>query len=368
MRVVQGLEAPDSNPEPSTAKYFHDEAYFQLANAKQLRGYHDESDAIAALHLVSFSVLSGGATDYQPVLGIACDWLAQTGLLNDENPKLTLRNMSEAGQLVVKITVWLDIFSSLTLMRPPKYFALYRRLFSEGGGYWAGHLQGGDFQQGCLRMEALSGCPDEAMLGIAEVSALAHWKATEQRSGSLSFRDLVRRGDAIEQRLRKHCSDPPKFADMDHVPLHPNLLQASSMAETGQGALAFPNEAMRLLVANIFRETVVLYLHTVLNDSNPGVPEIRASVGEIVQLLNQLPPSEVDRSLVFPICLAGCMTDDSSRRDFLKGRLQARDESFGNLMQTRAMMEAVWQRRDVHGGAIDWRESIRERSPNLLLV
>jgi hypothetical protein len=99
-----------------------------------------------------------------------------------------------------------------------------------------------------------------------------------------------------------------------------------------------------------------------------GVPEIRASVGEIVQLLNQLPPSEVDRSLVFPICLAGCMTDDSSRRDFLKGRLQARDESVGNLMQTRAMMEAVWQRRDVHGGAIDWRESIRERSPNLLLV
>jgi hypothetical protein len=111
MRVVQGLEAPDSNPEPSTAKYFHDEAYFQLANAKQLRGYHDESDAIAALHLVSFSVLSGGATDYQPVLGIACDWLAQTGLLNDENPKLTLRNMSEAGQLVVKITVVSIIYS-----------------------------------------------------------------------------------------------------------------------------------------------------------------------------------------------------------------------------------------------------------------
>jgi C6 transcription factor Pro1 len=156
-------------------------------------------------------------------------------------------------------------------MRPPKFCALYRRLFGEGGGYWAGHLQGGalDIQPG-LRMEALSGCPDEAMLGIAEVSALAHWKATEKRNGSLSYRDLIRRGDAVEQRLRKHRSDLPQFADMDQVPLHPNLLQASSMAEAGQGTLAFPNDAMRLLVANIFRETVVLYLHTVLNDSNPG--------------------------------------------------------------------------------------------------
>jgi hypothetical protein len=105
MRVAQGLEAPDSNPEPSTAKYFHDEAYFQLANSKQLRGYYDESDAMAALHLVSFSLLSGGVTDWQLVLGIACDWLAQTGLVNDENPKLTLCNMSAAGQLVVKVTV-----------------------------------------------------------------------------------------------------------------------------------------------------------------------------------------------------------------------------------------------------------------------
>lgn len=32
----------------------------------------------------------------------------------------------------------------------------------------------------------------------------------------------------------------------------------------------FPNEDMRRIVANIFRETVLLYLHTVLSDSNPG--------------------------------------------------------------------------------------------------
>jgi hypothetical protein len=99
-----------------------------------------------------------------------------------------------------------------------------------------------------------------------------------------------------------------------------------------------------------------------------AVPEIGASVDTIVQLLNQLPPSEVDRALIFPICIAGCMTDDSKRREFLKCRLQSQDESIGNLMRTRLLMEAVWHKRDVSGRSSDWRETMGERGLNLLLV
>jgi hypothetical protein len=62
------------------------------------------------------------------------------------------------------------------------------------------------------------------------------------------------------------------------------------------------------------------------------------------------------------------MTDDSNWRDFLKGRLQALDESLGNLMRTRLLMEAVWQKRDISGLTVDWRETMRERGLNLLLV
>lgn len=62
------------------------------------------------------------------------------------------------------------------------------------------------------------------------------------------------------------------------------------------------------------------------------------------------------------------MTDDSTRRDFFKGRLQKHDESIGNLMRARLLMEAVWQKRDVGGKAVDWRELLGERSLNLLLI
>ncbi|KAJ7067197.1 fungal-specific transcription factor domain-containing protein [Mycena amicta] len=359
MRVSHDLEAPDPNPEHSTAKYFHDEAYFQLHNAKQVRGTYGESDAVAALHLVWFSQLSGGATDWQPVFAVACDWLAQqTDLLTSDNPQLALQRLPSSSQLIVKITLWLDIFSSLTVMRPPKYLALYKRLFCDLAGWQA--------QSDEIRMDTLTGCPEEVLSGIAEVSALSYWKAEQKRRGALSNRDLIRHGDEIEQRLKKSAeSAPPRVDMLDKTPLHPTLV----LSESEQvNAAPYPTSETRQLVAKIFSETVMLYLHTVLSDSNPGAPEIISSVGCIVQYLGQLPPSEVDRALVFPIFLAGCMTDDSNWREFLNGRLQARDESLGDLMRTRLLMEAVWQQRDVSGVNVDWQETMREQGLNLLLV
>lgn len=84
--------------------------------------------------------------------------------------------------------------------------------------------------------------------------------------------------------------------------------------------------------------------------------------------MDQLPSSDIDRALTFPICLAGCMTNDSTRRDFFKGRLQLLDGSIGNVMQTRLVMEAVWQKRDVNGGAVELRDTVRERGLTLLLL
>ncbi|KAJ7592928.1 fungal-specific transcription factor domain-containing protein [Mycena floridula] len=358
MRVAQGFEAPDPNPEHSTAKYFHDEAYFQLANAKQLRGGHNESEVLAALHLVCFSQLSGGTTDWQLVLAIALDWIGQVGLSTDENPKATLSNMSVAGQLVVKCTMWMDIFSSITLMRPPKYFALYKKLLGEDQGFTF-PLPGADPAPTGLQMETLTGCPDEALLGIAEVSALAHWKLAEQRRGTLSFRELIRRGDEIEQRLQRHSSDALNFREQS--PLHPNLTQAAADS-------SFSSVESQQYLTSVFRETVMLYLHTILSEANPAVPEISSAVDQVIKRLQVTAPFDLDRALVFPICLAACMTDDSTQRDFLKGRLQSQDENIGNLMRTRLLMEAVWHKRDVSGRAIDWRETLGDRGLNLLLV
>lgn len=126
MRVARGIEPPDANPDQSIAKYFHDEAYFQLVSAKQVRGHYNESDAIAALHLVSFSLLSGGATDWRPVLTVALDWLGQTGLVADESPRLAMFNMSFASQCALKIVMVrtfrvITVLVSMSLTNLPLY-------------------------------------------------------------------------------------------------------------------------------------------------------------------------------------------------------------------------------------------------------
>ena len=99
-----------------------------------------------------------------------------------------------------------------------------------------------------------------------------------------------------------------------------------------------------------------------------GVPEINSSVDTLVRLFTELAPSDFDRALVFPICLSGCMTNDSSRRDFFKNRIRNLDETMGNLLPTRRLMEAVWQKRDVGGREVDVRETIREQGLMLLLL
>jgi len=105
VRVAQGLEAPESNHEQSAAKYFQGEAYMQLVNTKQMRQSYSESDVLAALHLVVFSQMSGTVMDWQESLTVAYDWLAETGLPTNDNPRNSLSTMTAVQQLIVKIVM-----------------------------------------------------------------------------------------------------------------------------------------------------------------------------------------------------------------------------------------------------------------------
>jgi C6 transcription factor Pro1 len=105
-RLAQGLQSPDiSAAQRSNAKMFYEDALFQLAQKKQMQGQYDETDAFASLQLVSYSLFSGGAVEWQPILAIAHEWLSQTGILEDEDPRFALTKMSVVGQFVVKMTV-----------------------------------------------------------------------------------------------------------------------------------------------------------------------------------------------------------------------------------------------------------------------
>ncbi|KAG0706747.1 fungal-specific transcription factor domain-containing protein [Suillus ampliporus] len=369
IRIAHGLEAPNPTLENSPAIRFYDNAHQQIYRHKQTM--LSESDANAAIHMLSFSLVSGGVTDWRPMLDIASEWLVRTGITTSDNPKLMMIKMNEASRLALKATMWYDIMSTLTLQTTPKHLSFYRRLFRGGSGYWAFTQQGvGD--ESILRMDSLTGCPDEVLLGIAEISTLSCWKMQELRKGSLSMRELIRRGDVIERHLRTQ-TETALSVEADQTLLHPDLSSTAELGNaqnspTGQARASLPADDTRRLVADVFREAAILYLHTVLSDPNPGVPEIVNSVDVMVQLLSQLPVSNIDRCLVFPICLAGCLTDDPIKREFLKARLEGQHDGFGNTSQTLRIMETAWQRRDSQGGAVEWQDLLHIQGRHLLLL
>jgi len=343
MRIAQGLEAPQSNQNSHT-HYLYGEALSKLnANRDNGNGW-SESDALAALHLVSFAHLSGGSADWQEPFDILCAWLMQSNLsVSVGSAAVVYQGLPPTSQLLVRMIMWLDIFSSLSLKRVPKFLNLWKSLLN--------------VQSGCpsiLDMSSLTGCAEDTLLAIGDISQLANWKTIQQRNGTLSYPELVRRGKAIEDEI------------LHRQGLHAKLTPTFGPITVLQDCDA-PTEAHRDVCVSLFRESALLYLHTVMSDSSP-VPEISQSVNKIVKELNALPPSNLDRALVFPICLSGCMTNDSTMRDFLKNRLQCLDDIHGNLLQTRLLMETLWQRRDVGGGFPNLREIIKEQSISLLLI
>jgi hypothetical protein len=135
---------------------------------------------------------------------------------------------------------------------------------------------------------------------------------------------------------------------------------------------------IRRRAAKIFLEGASLYLQTVVSDSNPNVPEVVQGVRAIMESAYLLPPSDIDKSLVFPFFMAGCMAESAEQREFFKARLSVH-KSVGNCASAVRLMEAVWKRReDVSRIAaakgltikskVHWRDVMEDLGMQLLLV
>ena len=87
------------------AKTYYENARWQLGNARNLQGQYSDTDAIAAILLVRYTLLTGGNRNWQVELEVACDWLAATRIHEEQNPKLTLMNMSAISKAAAKTTI-----------------------------------------------------------------------------------------------------------------------------------------------------------------------------------------------------------------------------------------------------------------------
>lgn len=92
------------------------------------------------------------------------------------------------------------------------------------------------------------------------------------------------------------------------------------------------------------------------------VADVAAAVQDIIEALHRLdilhPNPDINRALVFPITLAGCLCETASQQAFFKGRFQQLSPeatAFGNTAPALQLMEEVWRRR-LTSTIVDWRQ------------
>ncbi len=177
-------------------------------------------------------------------------------------------------------------------------------------------------------MERIMGCNEQVLLAIAETADLAKWKSEMEAKGCLSNPELCARSAAIQKNLE---FVGPAYDGSGYT--EDEIMGWGGSSNASQGSDDDRSSHTIRLVSNIFRATGKLYLHTVLSNCNPNVREIKDAVKETVAAFKWLQPSDVDKSLVFPIALAGCLTDEPEYRVYLSERLRAlgkRGEAVGN--------------------------------------
>lgn len=178
---------------------------------------------------------------------------------------------------------------SITIKQPPRLLALYRRLLGDsnsgnnGGNEWSSaslsrsnsissfspvpNMRSGTTSG----VEQLMVCTDGVLLAFAEITALAHWKAQESRNSSLSMRELVARGNAIERLLSQQRDltvdvSLAVFGDM-HGDTAGMILPPTRDGRTFEQTR---EEMSRKVVAAIYNEAAMMYLNSVLSGSSPG--------------------------------------------------------------------------------------------------
>ncbi|KZT02278.1 uncharacterized protein LAESUDRAFT_730463 [Laetiporus sulphureus 93-53] len=335
-----------------------DAIYQRIERSLSSKHSYSEGDAMAGLHIVSAFLFRGGRGQWAAYLNIASQYV--DSMLNSPNfygPEDVLKKCSDSTRFIIKTTMWFDVLASVTTLQVPRFLETYRLLFGRTTAYIDDPVSTSPE----VSMLPVMGCENQIVLALAEISNLAHWKESQRRRGSLSVPQLVERGLEIDSKYLATAPGAYGPRGFDPTTTDPEVA------------------ARRRLTNDIFRASARVYLHTVLSGDHPACPEILTSVAETIECLRRVPQDNptmsrsVLRSVVFSICIAGCLTDDHRHRMFLTQLLESQQsrqsDNVGNISEVRALMEKVWLRRDsTQGQPVNWRDVMREESQNDLLL
>jgi hypothetical protein len=198
-----------------------------------------------------------------------------------------------------------------------------------------------DHHAGLIQIDQVIGCKNWVLSTILEVGILDQWKRDEQTNHRLSMKELTRRATSIEI-----------------------MLEGGIKELSGSGVVD--------IVTSIYATSTLTYLHSVVSGLNPYLTEIQESVSRTISLLKQLPDSRAVSSLVWPLCITGCMAAPD-REGFFTGLTHSSgvtQNTLRNGWYVFEIIENAWKIRDHMSKqpSVTWEDIINGHSPPTLLI
>ncbi|KAM0343215.1 hypothetical protein ACHAPU_008808 [Fusarium lateritium] len=293
--------------------------------------------------------LDAAITMFQQILPQPVKWAETMEALYSYRwppPELGIRRPFSTNQAALRFftanVLYMDVISSITLEQPPRLQKYQDSIMPGCKAYVAPE----ELRiSGSLFMEDYVGLYNWVIQIIGDISALDAWKKEQKKKNSLSINELVQRGKIMEDAIKggltiveAQAQSPAAFPD-------PSLCLVSSPMHNNE---AKTKQAPAIAVNNmIWLQAALTYLSVVVCGWQPACPEIRYSVARMTELLTTMPSDTCLRTLVWPFCIAGCLSppeDEDKYRAIVEhmGPLSV----FGTARQALEIMEKVWSRRD----------------------
>ena len=282
---------------------------------------------------------SYGIYDSEPSLAILLSALPSPFSIGTPHHK-PLPNTADQSALVffVSLLLFIDIIASTSLGAPPVLQYYQASLLSLHGG-----------EKCRVRLEAVVGCSNWALVAIGNISALSAWKRDAKQSGNFSVVDLVIRAEPISQALQEGLVG----LNIDATAPQPKTMSASRL----EAYYSRHDKAIDYTsIANITRMwayAAMIYLSVCLSGWQTNSTSIQANVANVLSLLQTIESPAQLRSLSWPICVAGCLAlpkqEDYFRR--IVGIMGSLGQ-FGTVSNALRIMEAVWGARATIDGNV----------------
>lgn len=197
-----------------------------------------------------------------------------------------------------------------------------------------------------ISLEMHTGCRDSVMALILEISLLDKWKKEAQGANRLSFVELVKRGDVLQNRLRQ------ELAEID-----PKENPWATRESSSVSADTHPE------ICKLFILSAITYLQVVISGPYPEVTEVAESVLATIHTFKKLKDPRLLRNLVWPFCVTGCLALEK-HYDFFRGlvlRAGITPHTTGVCFEALQIMAECWNARITCSEGHDWASAMQRR-------